>query len=348
MAHEIFGERFLGRRRPAWHGLGQTFDAPIGALEAIETAGLDYQVSLEPMYFNVPGTRKKISAERNAIVRHPTPDADKFEVLGYAQDTYGLLQNTELGAILDPLTERWPVESVGALKLGKTIFLSLDAGGGEVGGEEVHQYFLFTETKDGLTSAKFAFTPVRVVCQNTLVSGLKQAVVTATLPHHGDFEDDLNWRTSLLYQLQDVQEQVMASFNAMAAQRISAGMAKSIFTAAYPEPQVPQKIAIARALAEEKELAEEGDYIDVEQKEKWLQTTVDRMAGRRGAANELFAKLNDEYPEIANTSWGAYNAVVEVEDFRGKENEGSLSSTLFGSRAQAKKRAFNRALELVK
>ena len=32
MAHNLFGERFLGHREPAWHGLGKTFEDPITAI----------------------------------------------------------------------------------------------------------------------------------------------------------------------------------------------------------------------------------------------------------------------------------------------------------------------------
>jgi phage/plasmid-like protein (TIGR03299 family) len=348
MAHEIFGERFLGRREPAWHGLGQTFDAPIGALEAVETAGLDYEVDMLPMFVKIPGTKKQIPAGKNAIVRQPTSDDNEYRVFGYCKDNYGLLQNTMLGEILDPLTERWPVESVGALQDGKTIFLTLDAGNGSVDGEEINQYFLFTETKDGLTSAKFAFTPVRVVCQNTLVAGLRQAVVNASLSHHSGFEADLNWRTSLLYELQDVQQQVMEAFGFLAATEITTKQATAIFKAAYPDPKAPAKVQIAQELRAADELGESGEWIDLEKREKWLESTIARMNARQEAAGELFGKINDEHPGIARTGWAAYNAVVELEDYRGKETEGSLASALFGDRARAKKRAFNEAMVYVR
>lgn len=342
MTANIFGERFLGKREPAWHGLGQTFDAPIGALEAVETAGLDYQVSLMPLHFTPPRSQKQYPANRNAIVRHPTPDDKDYVVFGQAQDGYGLLQNTQIGQILDPLTEKWPVETVGALGAGETIFFTLDAGSAKVKGEEVKNFFLFTETKDGVTSAKFAFTPVRVVCQNTLVSGLRAAVLNANILHHEDFEADLEWRTKLLLQLQEVQEKVIAAFNELAAKQITLNIAKSIFLAAYPEPRIPDKIVLGRELQEDGE----GEWIDIEQKEKWLEYTVNRVAAHREAAQELYGMISADYPKIAGTAWAAYNAVVEVEDFRGKSTDGAKVSAIFGPRAQSKKRAFARALEV--
>jgi phage/plasmid-like protein (TIGR03299 family) len=339
MAHNIFGDRFLGKREPAWHGLGQTFDAPIGAKEAIEASGLDYEIEMLPA--NVRFAGKNVYTGKHAIVRHPTPDDDEAAVLGLAGEDFGLLQNREIGDILDPLTERWPVETIGALGRGETMFLTLDAGSDKVGKEEVRRFFLFNETKDGRTAAKFAFTPVRVVCQNTLVAGLRAATLTATLPHHGEFEADLVWRTNLLYQLQDIQAQVMQSLGAMAEAQITAKNAKAIFSAAYPIPSIPQKVKLIEEL---KENGDEDEWVDLEKIEKLHEQAVARMEARREAANERFETMETEH---RGTAWVAYNAVVEVEDFRGKETEGTLASALFGERARAKKRAFNEAMEYV-
>ena len=48
MAHNIFGERFLGQRKPAWHQLGLVVDEPIGAVKALERIGT-YEVIMEDL-----------------------------------------------------------------------------------------------------------------------------------------------------------------------------------------------------------------------------------------------------------------------------------------------------------
>ena len=55
MAHELYGDRFLGRREPAWHGLGKTFpqELVIGVREAVEAAQCNYKVHKVPMTANV-------------------------------------------------------------------------------------------------------------------------------------------------------------------------------------------------------------------------------------------------------------------------------------------------------
>jgi phage/plasmid-like protein (TIGR03299 family) len=342
MSHEVFGERFLGKREPAWHGLGQTFDAPIGALEAIETGGMDFEVSLEPIRVRL-GSEYKAVDDKVAIVRHPTDDDNRYRVFGYASPNYGLLQNRTIGEILDPLTEQWPIETVGALKLGKTLFLTMKAGSQDVAGDPVEQYFLFTDTKTGSKAAQFAFTPVRVVCQNTLTLGLGQAVITATLPHHEDVQDELDWRVALLSQMQEAQVLAMTNFDQMAAAQLNSVQVNRIFNAAYPYPTKPRKLEIAEALAEDDDLR-----FDADDAKSWLKLVVDRAEKRREAVKEVYAKFNDEITPkaLSGTAWAAYNSVVEWEDFRGKETEGSLYAALFGERARNKKAAFAEAVKI--
>jgi hypothetical protein len=54
------------------------------------------------------------------------------------------------------------------------------------------------------------------------------------------------------------------------------------------------------------------------------------------------AKFNDEQPEVAETGWAVYNAIVENEDFRDGP-ESLFKSALWGTRARTKNRAFEMA-----
>ena len=125
MAHNLFGSRFLGRQEPAWHKLGEVFTDPISVSDAVLQAGLGYEVHLENLYV---GDDYTPIPSHKAIVRQPTDDDPQRQVFGLASNSYKIIQNTELGKILDPLAKTWPVETVGALGKGETMFLSLDAG----------------------------------------------------------------------------------------------------------------------------------------------------------------------------------------------------------------------------
>lgn len=347
--HNIFGERFLGRREPAWHGLGQTFDTAITMLEAVGRINAGYMVEKAPLFAKV-GNRYLAVEGQVGLVREPTTDDPEHRVLGIAsRDDYGIVQNHEMARILDPLSETWPVETVGVLGKGETIFFTLDAGEMQVGRsrrEVVRQFFLVADTKDGKTSGRIAFTPVRVVCQNTLTMGLSAAVSKAALRHTADYSDEVKFRVGLTKHMQRVMRETKARFDHMARAVLNADKVQAIIETSYPYPPLPAKVALAQALTP-RDRAELGEEYAVQlEGVDTAKSTYEYYRGRteafRDGAAELFSKINDEHPHIANTAWAAYNAVVECEDYR-NGGKGVLAAALFGARAVTKARAFEAA-----
>jgi phage/plasmid-like protein (TIGR03299 family) len=354
MAHELYGDRFLGRRRPAWHSLGSTFPggSTIGVLEAVVAAGCDYKVHKVPLTANV-GEIDGFSSpmplgSKVALMREPTHDDDQWQFFGMATSDYGLLQNTEIAAVLEQLNDIWPIETVGALKLGKTFFITFDAGTEEVAGEEVRKFFLVSDTKNGSTSARIAFTPIRVVCQNTLTAGLNVAMNSASIPHQPQVIQELAFRVNLLEQLSAAQDATMQSFRAMADTRITQEQASLVFAAAYPHPSKPKKVRLFEELGQDVEDLPEYDDIIESLKEvaDTHQYYIDRADLFRDAADDNYAELNEKHPHTAETAWLAWQAITEAEDWRkGPSTAGAIeASVLFGGRAQAKRRAYNTAI----
>lgn len=348
MTANIFGDRFLGRSKPAWHNLGKVFDAPIGALEAVEAAAMDYLVGKFPAHVMLPGGTQDIPG-KFTLMRHPTPDDNQYRHFGFVGDQYHIVQNTEVARAIDPLTALWPVETVGALDYGRTLFLVLDAGSGSVGGEEVHQYFLVVDTKDGGTSLKLAFTPVRVVCQNTLATGLREATTTARLSHHQSVADDLDFRVHLLGQLQKSALLTMQEFERMAATALDGVGIQHVFEAAYPIKPPGKKYNLAQELfisaLDTSEYAD-SSMVELTGAGDRYNASVLRQEEYRVAAADTLNRMNDTNPTLANTAWYAYNAVAEVEDWR--EGKGAVDrDVVFGSRANTKARAFGAARSLV-
>lgn len=348
MADSIFGERFLGRREPAWHGKGQVFDAPIGALEAIEAAGLGFRIEKHPLTAAVAGFGT-VDVPRFALLREPTPDDPTYHFCGVCGKDYTVVQNVDVGKAIDPLTEKWPVETVAALEGGKTMLITLDAGGADVAGEAVHQYFLVTDTKDGGTSLRIAFTPVRVVCQNTLVTGLRSAMVQCNLQHRQSVSAELDLRVYLVGKMQEAQNSVMADFNSLAKAILSQDEVEAVMAAAYPYPKRSAKATLADELfAGAVDLSAYGDTKDeLEDAVRGYGNVTARMDALRAGAGELLVKYNDEQPALANTAWSAYNAVVEVEDYRNGKGDVGYSA-LWGGRAKHKTDAFSIALRIAK
>ena len=53
MPNNIFGDRFLGRREPAWHRIGQVFDEPMTMTQAIKRAGIDFHIAKHPVVVQI-------------------------------------------------------------------------------------------------------------------------------------------------------------------------------------------------------------------------------------------------------------------------------------------------------
>lgn len=346
MTANIFGDRFLGRREPGWHNLGTVFTEPLTAVEAATQSGVD-QIVVEKRELSVDLGGVWTSFGRHAIVRLPTPDDNQYRVFGECAPDYGIVQHGDLARHLDKLTQKWPVETMGALGHGETVFMTLDAGQHEVQGDPIRSYFLLADTKDGKSGIRLLFTPVRVVCQNTLISGEASAVATASLRHTADVEEELAWRLDLVKELQDISEKVLHHFELMATIALEEGAAEKIIAKAYPYPRKPAKVKLAEDLTPE-QAAQVGGMLDrVDRAEREWVNATQRQDERRDAALELYERFNDEIDQrhLARTPWAAYNAVVECEDFReevGKED--ADYSLLFGLRARSKHRAYNAAL----
>lgn len=351
MSHEIFGERFIGRRQPAWHGLGQVFpqDETLSLPDAVTRSKCDYTVEKIPLTILGPDETRIEVANQCVIMRKPTEDDTEWRYFGHASTSYGLLQNSEIAETMQSLNEQWPVETMGALHNGKTFFFTMKMPTLDVKGEAIDQYLLFADQKDGGTKAKMAITPVRVVCQNTLTAGLNSAVVTAQMQHHKTIKSELEFRTELIKRVQRAQGDVMAAFTKLAETQVSEDMVADMFAAAHPYPKKNVKVLLAEDSLSPEDIAELGDlYAQAQTATASYAYHCSRADAFRADCQTLFAKVNDEFPAIAGTAWAAWNAVVECADFRPAQNDVVADyHALFGGRLKEKVRAFDKAMEFV-
>jgi hypothetical protein len=351
MSHEIWNERFFARK-PAWHGLGDIEDVKLSAPAAIKRAKADYQVTLQPLMVDLGGVATSIG-DKIAIVREPTADDDNYHILGYANPNYGLIQNVEIGEMLDPLTKEWPVETCGVLYNGRQVFMVLNAGVMDIKGDPVEQFFTFNDVKDGRTAASMMFTPVRQVCKNTFIMGQAAAIAKNLLVHHSDVQQEIEWRVAILKELQQVQHKIMHNFELFAETALKARAAKKFIEAVYPYPKKPAKVRLAEELGDTANGELEGFMKKVESQQGQWDNRCARVDVLREASYERYKAFNDEIEQrtLAESLWAGYNAVIEVEDYReGKAGDetGMLVSALFGERALTKRRAYNEAMAIVR
>lgn len=120
MAHEILGNRFIARAKPAWHNIAQRIfgeNEKITAREAMAEVAGDIEVVQAPLSYELEGVQYK-DPKNVAIVRKPTNDDALHRVLGITTDTWVAASYAQLAAALDDLANSYKVETAGVLKQG--------------------------------------------------------------------------------------------------------------------------------------------------------------------------------------------------------------------------------------
>lgn len=326
--HNLFGDRFADNREPAWHGLGQVFEDEVSAVEAFKRIG-SYEVRLSPAIAD------GISLEKNAILRNPTTEDPETRVFGIVGDDYTLITPEDVCVIFDEHVAR-PVETIGALGMGETFFLSTFLPTLSVKGDEIENYLLVSNPMTGLQSAEIRVTPVRVVCQNTLMASDRVATQKMKVVHDKHAKDRMAEWLRETYEWAETTTKVLKDlFVVMASTQVRSAEARKLFEFAYPSPRKPDSTAPKPIM---------------DQRIKWWEENVALMERRRDGAKALFEGMGTgmDLKAAHGTLWGAYNAVVETEDYRRGRNEDQIAaSSMFGERAAAKKRAFEYSVKAI-
>jgi phage/plasmid-like protein (TIGR03299 family) len=312
MAHELETQNgvasFASFREPAWHGLGTVFTEEKNTAEMLVAANLNnWNVRLEEL--EIPST---LTSDKNYsyVVRTNPTDKTQTDVLGIVGERYVPLQNEELFAFGDNILDgggRW--ETAGSIKGGRVVFGSLaleretilDPSGVA---DKVKTYLLINTSHDGSIAIQASITPVRVVCANTLNLALgskrgKNSIKQSFKIRH---TQSAQGRVQVARETLGLANKYMDAFDVMAKamieKEITAGQFNDIILAAYPKPEKDSKGSI----------------------KKW-ENKVDVI-------NDIYT--GEFNGMIANTAWGAFNALTERLDWhrnaRGGSNESILAS----------------------
>jgi phage/plasmid-like protein (TIGR03299 family) len=349
MSHDILANMYAGVKELPWHRLGITYDESVPVVQAVEENGMDFQISKLPAFVDVAGVH--VLTGDFALVRESIPTDPQVRFLGNCSEQYEFLQNREIAEILDAnLTAVMPFETIGILGNGEKFFITLQDGVDEIlpgqgDGEPVKSYFLLTDTRNGRTAMTLAYTPVRVVCQNTLTLGLNAATVQWTISHESRLRQAVDFQTRIMGQLKLAKQKSLDIMRKMATTQVVAEQVDAILKAAYPVVDAPKWARSVKSLNEFGVTLEAAEQKYLDRTLQIAQASVDRAMERREGAKVLFQRINDTQPWVANTAWAVYNGVTESESWRnpGKENARVEEAILFGDRAKASGLAFRAA-----
>lgn len=302
-----------------WHRLGTRLDEPATAREAITAAGLDYMAELRSIQTcdGIP------IATRKAVVR-----SDSLDVLGVVGNSYVPVQNHQAFGFLDAVVADGELryQTAGALGKGERVWMLAklpDDIRVKNSDDITERYLLLSNSHDGTSSLRVHFTPIRVVCANTLAiaarNGRGQGV---SIIHKGDLTAKVQQAQDILGLAKRFYDDVDEQIDRFARHYPSGRQLDEYFRMVYPDSPDGESSRTKNVRQEMLRLFEQG--------------------------------IGHDMPEIRHTTWTALNAVTEYVDHyrstRGKtlmdRASNRLESAWFGSGARLKERAWELALKM--
>jgi phage/plasmid-like protein (TIGR03299 family) len=333
MAHEISvkggkAEMMFVRETP-WHGLGTKLETPPRtAAEAIVASHLEWRVDKKPVYA-FDGGAFCIIPGYYATVRVDDWGTDDCEPFGLVGEDYRVLQNCDAFNFFDPVIETGKVsyETAGALEGGRRVWVlaKLKEDLEIKGKERISRYLLLSNGHDGRTALQIRFTPVRVVCMNTLSLALAIGKDLFKTHHGRGMERRVEKAQDTVARILGAYDDLGQRFERLASVNINQERLKSYVAHVFPNPKRKPN-----------------------QSERSYEQALARINERRDTSQRLFevGKGNGEFP-IKGTLWAAYNGVTEMVDHHTayRNSFHRMESLCFGDGERIKERAFTVALD---
>ncbi len=331
MAHNIHLNEQTGKhsffsvKEKAWHGLGQIVqDYPTSA-EALEFAGLNYRVEKRQLFTydnqNLFGNADTVTPNIQVPNYYATICTDNEAVLGVVGKDYEVVQNVDAFAFFDAIVDGDGIqyETAGALGKGERIFITAKLPGYiKVTNEDLIEKYLFlTTSHDGFGSITAAFTPVRIVCNNTLNAAMRNHTHAIKIRHTANAKERLEQAHKVIGISNSLSLQLESIFNQWAKVRITdKEVRKLIQLALTPNKEVLQNLWAGK---------------------------VDEISSRLSNLCDAVYEYNQTSPTqqtetTKGTVFGTYNALTgyfqNVKSY--KDDEAKIKSLLYGGTAQTK------------
>ena len=172
-----------------WHGLGTKVSNDLTPEQMLKAAGLNWTVDPVDLFAEVGG--KRLATGHRALVR-----STDQRVIDVITDDWNPVQNSDAFEFFNDFVAHgdMSMETAGSLKDGKIVWAlakvkeSFDLFGGK---DRVDAYLHFTNPHQYGQSIDVRFTPIRVVCNNTLTLSLNtKSKNMVKVSHRREFDPD--------------------------------------------------------------------------------------------------------------------------------------------------------------
>jgi phage/plasmid-like protein (TIGR03299 family) len=362
-----------------WHGLGAEIGVDDPALRNMPTfmekAGLDWEVQKVSLQYGEdhPFTPGQYIDNEYHLIR--SSDGAQLSVHPVTEDGYNVRDNASACDVLQPFLDsgEFTLETAGSLFSGRKVWFLCRLGTGfDVGqDDQVANFLTYTIDHSGVNANTAFYTPIRVVCANTLRLATSRAGDVVRDNHRALFDADLMRVALDLVREQSVDYETLCK--GMMARRLDGEAVVDYFRTVYkqqPKPDDAGKLedsaTVKRAIAlyhgsdprNEWHRRKQGSARELQRRN---QEVIDAM--RRGAEdegrrllNQIDAPSNDNavnpgWEKAEGTLWGAYNVVTYIADHAPTRSFASddhrLDRALYSGQNDIKSRATIAAAELV-
>ena len=297
-----------------WHGLGVEVSNDLTPDQIMRKAGLDWSVEKVPLYFTNRGG-KAVSVNKQALVR--STDQKVLDVIG---DDWNPVQNEDAFEFFSEyvLAGDMEMNTAGSLKGGKNVFAlaKVKESFSILGEDQVDSYLLFSNPHEYGKAIDVRFTPVRVVCNNTLTFSLQSKSKNfVKLNHRTKFDADMVKQQMGLASEKFAKYKEMAEF--LSTKKFSVESLINYYNEVFPHTY---------------------------SKDKEVKVMEDLTKNAKAAMDVLYTQPGANFGE--GTWWQALNSVTYMTDHTmGRNAETRLQSAWFGQNQARKVKAVNKAVE---
>lgn len=315
--------------------------------EVIATAGLDWEVAKCPLvakmgletitdvenadanYDNSEAFVKGSNVYRDCPSAFATYRTDKGIPLGIVKGKYTEVQNNEAFKFFDnAIGENKAIwQTAGYFGNGERIFVSAKLPNDiKVNGNDmVENYLVFTNSHDGSTGIKILFTPIRVVCENTLNAAIKGSTNFVSFRHTKSVHDNIDSAAEILGISKEIRDNFNEQVQIMSKIKMTDAQAQAYFADVILTDDEKAKLKMT------------GHTISEIILKNWRAIQDSEISMKK--VNTLHY-MNEYYfdgpgqKEALGTGWGAYNAITGYySNIDNAEGLKRMDSILYGSKA---------------
>jgi len=295
-----------------WHGLGNQLDEAPSIGEAIDAAGLDWEVGLKDLQ-----TVDGVPVSHRATYRKTDGS-----ILGVVGPRYTPLQNRDAFDWFQPFLDAGEcnLHTAGSLHSGQKVWVlaQLNRDNSEiVKGDEVCKFILLSNSHDGSTAIRVGYTPIRVVCVNTLSYAHKHTnSQLIRIRHTRSSQKNLE-------QVRDIMDNINVGFEATADQY------RFLASKTFNQKDIEKYVKIVLNI--------KGADEDIKTRTRNIMDDIlTRIEGpKQSAAN------------VRGTYWAAYMGFNEYLNYaKGRTVDNRLDSLWFGQNANENNKAFETAMTM--